>query len=179
MTAPTDHASSNAASPSGEFDNTVRNWPLKFLRHNFTAQCFNTRDCKIVYANFPHHWNEPTPSWQSTGYRHEQLFQSADLSIANFPPPAVLDWVSKDGTHHHATVDMAEIFKDRLIRHNVPREEVAEGVSIGNPNIALEIDDRTVNVYMQAHIPTKHLQIPGNKYSDFRDDMIKVYSKTY
>lgn len=179
MTAPTDHTSSGMASASGDFDNTAANWPLSFLRHNFAAQCFNTQRCKILYANFPYGSDEPRPSWQSHGIQHAQFYQSLQLSIANFPPPAVLDWISKDGAHHHATVDMAGIFKDRLIRHNVPREEVAEGVSIGNPAIALEVDDRTVNVYMIARIPTKHLQIPGNKYSDFRDDMIKVYSKTY
>ncbi len=179
MTAPTDHTPSGNAAPSDDFTNTVKDWPFKFLRHDFSAQCFNTRDCKIVYSGFPHHWDEPQRSWQSYGYGHAEFFQSAELSIANFPPPAVLDWVAKDGSSHHATVDMAEIFKDRLIRHNVPREEVAEGVSIGDPTIALEVDDRTVNVYMIARIPTKHLQIPGNKYSDVREDMIKVYSKTY
>lgn len=179
MTAPNDHIHSGAGSSPGDFDNTAGNWPLRFLRHDFSSQCFNTRDCTISYANFPHHWDEPQGSWQSYGYDHKNFFQSAELSIANFPSPAVLDWISKDGNSHHATVDMAEIFKDRLIRHNVPRDEVKEGVSIGNPTIALEVDDRTVNVYMIAHIPTKHLQIPDNKYSDFRSDMIKVYSKTY
>ncbi len=179
MTAPNDHTSSGAASPSGDFTNTVKDWPLRFLRHDFSAQCFNTRDCKIVYSGFPHHWDEPQRSWQSYGYDHANFFQSAELSIANFPPPAVLDWIAKDGSSHHATVDMAEIFKDRLIRHNVPREEVAEGVSIGNPTIALEVDDRTVNVYMLAFVPTKHLRNPNNKNSNFRNDLIKVYSKTY
>lgn len=179
MTAPNDHIHSGAGSSPGDFDNTAGNWPLKFLRHDFSSQCFNTRDCTISYANFPHHWNEPQGPWQSYGDDHKNFFQSAELSIANFPSPAVLDWISKDGSAHHAIVDMAEIFRDLLIRHKVPRDEVKEGVSIGNPTIALEVDDRTVNVYMIAHIPTKHLQIPGNKYSDFRSDMIKVYSKTY
>lgn len=179
MTAPTDHTPPGSASSSDDFTNTVKDWPLRFLRHNFTARCFNTQRCSILYAGMPHGSDEPTPSWQSTGFKHDEFFQTLHLSIANFPPPAVLDWVSKDGTSHHATVDIGNIFKDRLIRHNVPREEVKEGVSIGDPNIAIEVDDRTVNVYTQAHIPTKHLQIPGNKYSDFRDDLIKVYSKTY
>ena len=43
----------------------------------------------------------------------------------------VVAWVSKDGSSHHATVDIGDIFKDRLIRHNVPREEIREGMSIG------------------------------------------------
>lgn len=178
MTAPTDHMSSSASS-SDDFTNTVKDWPLRFLRHDFTARCFDTQSCNVLYAGMPHGSDEPTPSWQSTGFRHEDFFQSVHVSIPNFPPPAVLDWVSKDGTSHHATVDMAEIFRDRLIRHNVPKEEIMEGASVDNPTIALEIDDRTVNVYMLAFIPTKHLRDPNNKNSNFRNELIKAYSKTY
>src|SRR3546814_10785958 len=88
-------------------------------------------------------------------------------------------WRSKDGTPHHAEVDIGDIFKDRLIRHNLQREEISETSSISHPGIILEVNDRTINVYMRARIPTKELQIPGNKYSDFRNDLIKVFSRTY
>ncbi|MDM0052216.1 hypothetical protein [Variovorax sp. J22R115] len=47
------------------------------------------------------------------------------------------------------------------------------------PAIILEVNDRTINVYMRAHISTKELQVPGNRYSDFRNDLIKAFSQTY
>ena len=50
---------------------------------------------------------------------------------------------------------------------------------LGNPDILLEVNDRTINVYMRAFVPTRELQIPGNKYSRFRDDLILAWSKTY
>ena len=74
---------------------------------------------------------------------------------------------------------MSEIFKDGLIRHNLQREEIANTTNMFVPDIILEVNDRTMNVYMRAHISTKALQEPGNKYSNFRNDLIKIYSKNY
>src|SRR3546814_1382825 len=94
-------------------------------------------------------------------------------------PPAVVSWRSKDGTPLRAEVDIDKIFKDRLIRHNVAREDIPEKAGVHNPDIVLEVDDRTINVYMRAFVPTKEPQTPGNKHSNFRNDLIKVFSRTY
>src|SRR3546814_14273196 len=94
-----------------------------------------------------------------TSFPYTTLFRS---SIANFPPAAIGTRRSKDGTPHHAEVDIGDIFKDRLIRHNLQREEISETSSISHPGIILEVNDRTINVYMRARIPTKELQIPWN-----------------
>ena len=74
---------------------------------------------------------------------------------------------------------MSDVFSDRLIRHNVSREDIPEEIGIPNPEIILEVIDRVINVYMRAFIPTKELQIPGNRYSGHRDDLIRVFNKTY
>lgn len=79
----------------------------------------------------------------------------------------------------HAEIDMAEIFKDRFIRHDLKREEVSTNASGITPAIILEVNDRTINVYMRAHISTKELQVSGNPHSDFRNDLIKAFSQNY
>lgn len=33
-------------------DNTVADWPLKFVRHSFGAACYSTYGCKVRYNNF-------------------------------------------------------------------------------------------------------------------------------
>jgi len=101
------------------------------------------------------------------------------LGIRNFPPPAVVTWRSKDGTPYQAEVDMGAIFKDELILHEVPKEDVLEDSSVGDPAIILEVNDRTINVYMKAFIPTKSLRTPGNPNSDYRNDLILAYTRTY
>jgi hypothetical protein len=163
----------------GPYTGTVADWPLWFVRHNFGAHCFDTRSCEVLYNHFPHGSDDPSPSVASYERPLDKLLPASFLSIANFPPPAVVTWRSKDGTPLRTEIDIGEIFNDRLIRHNVAREDIPEGIGIHNPDIVLEVNDRTINVYMRAFIPTKELQVPGNKHSDFRNDLIEVYSRTY
>ena len=69
-----------------------------------------------------------------------------------------------------------------MILHHVLREDMAEqpdGEYKFDPSILLEVNDRTIRVYMRAFIPTKHLQRPESKHSDYRDDLILVKTYTY
>jgi hypothetical protein len=157
-------------------------WPLKFERYSFGARCYNTLRCSIIYSNAEHstHREEPSgppfsPDWKSTWSAGYNPYDNR-----NFAPPAGIDWVSLDGTRLRAEVDFDEIFKDRLIRHDVPREDIPEGwahrLSI---DVLLEVNDRTINVYMSAHIATKEPQIPGNPYSYSRDILTLMWARTY
>jgi len=176
-------STSSSTRPASEpkWDNTVADWPFRFKRHNFGAACYSTYGCKLVYADLLHldqPEDELQPSSESIGPDYRDNLSGGRLGIVNFPPPAIVVWRSKDGTPHRTEVDMGAIFKDELILHNVPRNEVGEG-SVLEPEIILEVNDRTINVFMKARIPTKELQIPGNQHSRFRDDLILAYTRTY
>jgi hypothetical protein len=89
-----------------------------------------------------------------------------------------------DGVVHEADVDIGTIFKDELVRYLVPNDEIREGAFPGpgpatDPSIFLEVNDRTINVFTKAFIPTRTEQIPGNKLSDARTDLILVWTHTY
>ncbi len=170
------------ANPTGAH-NTVTDWPLRFLRHNFGIATYALEECSVFYAGRLHERGGarggPRPAREDV---HPNAFASTGaghISIRNFPPPAEVKWRSRDGTPLQAEVDIGEIFKDELIVHQTPREDIREGVSIGNPDIVMEVNDRTISVYMRAFIPTKELQIPGNVYSGHRDDLVLVWSRTY
>ncbi len=156
-------------------------WPLKFKQHNFGARCYDTLACQVWYAGFDHGDRDPTPPSSAYGPGYLDNWNGS-ISFDNFPSPAEVTWQTRDGGEHRAEIDIGEIFKDELIRHNVPREDIPE-LPIGKlgtaANILLEVNDRTIRVYMRAMIPTRHLQIPGNQYSDFRDDLILVKTATY
>ena len=97
--------------------------PLRFAKHNFEAYCYNTLNCKVVYDNFnftPHFVDTPSPAPSSPNYRVAWNYASY-LGIDNFPAPADVQWSSLDGVRHEAKVDMAEIFKDQLSWHKVPK----------------------------------------------------------
>lgn len=156
--------------------------PLRFMRHDFGAACYNTLRCSVVYNNkqfTPFDVDAPS---RKSGPSDQDNWSTGYLGIRNFPPPAEVQWTSLDGTAHEAKVDMAQLFKDQLIWHKVPKSDMTDfyhGPVAGEPGIFVEVNDRTVNVYTHMFIPTKAEQIPGNKDSDFRDDWLLVWTHTY
>lgn len=155
-------------------------WPLRFREHNFASYCYNTRSCSVTYNqyDFTNQIKEQPPGSPSPADRNK--WTTSHIGIANFPTPADVQWVDVTGKPHRANIDLAQIFGDRTILHKVPRDAIPEGWAHNiRPDIFLEVDGDTINVYMRAHIATKDLQIPGNRYSDFRDDTILAWSKEY
>jgi hypothetical protein len=179
----TSTASQNAAAgfaADRPYTGTVADWPLFFKRHLFGAVCFDTRGCKIEYAGIDHgNAKDTPPASVHTPERYDEIMVASYGDIANFASPAKLEWRAKNGEALSTEVDFAMLFKDQLVRHNVPREQIPEDASIGFTHIVLEVNDRTVNVYTRTMIPTKDAQIPGNRFSYSRNDLIRVYSHTY
>ena len=156
-------------------------FPLKFGNHDFQAYCFNTLTCKVVYNN--HNFtrfftSKPSGPPPTPDYREHWPFASY-LGIRNFPPPAEVQWTSMDGVEHEAKVDIGEIFKGERVLYNVPDSEIPDRSWGGEPGIILEVNDKTISVYMKAFIATKTEQIPGNKYSYGREDVIQAWAHTY
>ena len=109
----------------------------------------------------------------------EQLLRAGQVGKRNFPPPAKVCGRSRDGVPHEAEVDIGEIFKDRVVRHNVPREDYREDLGVVDPDIVLEVNDRTINVYMRALIPTRVKQTRGGASGYSRDELVLAWTKTY
>ena len=75
----------------GKVDNTVADWPLTFVQHNFGAHCFDTIGCRITYAGFMHGVEgseEVSPPLVSRRGTREQILRAGHLARRNFPPPA-------------------------------------------------------------------------------------------
>ena len=183
------HSSPEAPMPTASSSSLrmmpVKEWPLRFKSHSFSVFTYDTYGCRVVYAGqlqIEEDPNELQPSAASYGSDYQRGWSGIHGMIRNFPPPLQVSWRSKDGQPHDAKIDFGEIFEDELIRHNVSREEMADvpdGKYPHEPAIILEVNDRTIRVYMQAFISTKQLQIPGNRYSNFRDEPILVKTYTY
>ena len=156
-------------------------FPLRFYNHGFAVHCYNTIRCQVIY--YDHDFtrllgDKPSGPPPSPDYR-EKWSMAMRSWIPNFPPPAEVRWTSLDGTEHEAKVDIGAIFKDQRVLYRVPDKEIPDQSWGDDPSIFLEISDRTLNVYMKAFIATKTEQIPGNKYSDGRDDVILAWTHTY
>lgn len=159
---------------------------IKFYVHNFEAFCYSTRNCSVIYDDHEHarlSENVVTPPQSGKNYRDAWGLASY-IGIHNFPGPALVRWTSMDGIRHEAKVDIAAIFKDQWALNNVPENDSSEAsYGVDGPettaDIFLEVNDRTINVYIKTFISTKTEQEPGNKYSNARDDLILVWTHTY
>jgi hypothetical protein len=169
------------ADPEGVMNLKPVTWPMRFRTHTFSAHCYGTLSCHVVYDGVHHRLDDkPSPPSSKYGPGYLDHLGGGHVGIRNFPPPATVNWRSSDGTAHSAQIDIGRIFGDELIRHFVPREELAEtphGRPVIDPLIFLEVNDRTIRVYMRSYLPTLHLQKPGNVYSSGRRDL--VLAETY
>ncbi|MFL6586641.1 MAG: hypothetical protein ACJ8GV_07105 [Luteimonas sp.] len=169
---------SSATPPANADPRIVADWPLRFMRHNFGIATYALQECLVVYADRPH-TSGPRPALEDVHPNSLKAKTANHLMIRNFPPPAVVKWKSRDGTPLEAEVDIGEIFKNELVVHETPREEVSEYTPMVNPDVIMEINDRTINVYMKAFISLKAPRIEGNPHSDYRSDLVLAWTKTY
>ncbi len=162
-------------------------WPLKFKRHNFGARCHRTLRCSVIYDQFQFVSDSAmhSPSGDPPSENWKKHWTAGYIAGDHFAGPVEVDWVSLDGDEHHADVDLEALFGDRLVRHQVAREEIPEGwlaawgVEPLGVHILMQIDDRTINVFMRALIITKEPQIAGNPRSTSRHDLILAWTHTY
>ena len=157
--------------------------PLRFGNHDFSAYCYNTLSCSVVYDNYEftrYDIDRIAPAPKSSNYR--EAWSASYIVMHDFQAPAEVKWTSLDGVRHEAKVDMAHIFKDHLIWHRVPKADMADffrGPVAGSAKIILEVNGRAINVYTGMFIPTRTEQTPGNKNSNYRDDLFLVWTHTY
>jgi hypothetical protein len=181
ISAPTSSGASSGLS-DGRYTNVGAEWPLKFRAHKFGVSTYSTYGCRVEYGGRVR-VDDPEERLQSSsealGSRYPDNMTAGMGPIPNFPPAANVTWRSKDGTALQAEVDIGGIFKDELIRHHVAREDALDPASSGTPGIILEVNDRTINVYMRDMIALKKPQFPDRPHSDFRDELIKVFSRIY
>ena len=174
----------STASAQGTSNTMPAKWPLKFKHHSFSMVTYDVYDATVDYAGTLHQRtrNKLQPASASYGPDYQRNWGGGHLMIANFPKPAKLSWRSKDGQAHETEIDFGKIFADQVVRHDVGRAEVADlpdGEFQGGPSIILEINDRTVRVWMKAFIPTKEPQVAGKPNSDAVYEPVLVETYTY
>ena len=160
--------------------------PLRFAGHSFAVHVYDTLAFYVEYngtawfadqyrtARSPSYTDSiPRERWPTAGYS----------AVANWPGPAKLRWTSLDGAEHTEEIDFSRIFADGLTLHQVPDKELPagmyhQGIST-DPEIHLEVENRTVRVYQRARISTRTEQMPGNRYTRNRSDLFLVAEYHY
>jgi len=159
-------------------------WPIRFDSFSFDACCYNTLKCHIYYnkSEMSLHISEPSGQPISENWK-ESWSAGYSLGRPGFPPPVEIYWTALDGVARETEIDLEDIFPDRLVLHNVAREDVKPGWEktpyARSADILLEVNDRTINVYMRGWIVLKERESPDDPGSDERRDLVLAWTKTY
>lgn len=159
-------------------------WPLRFDSFAFDARCYNTLLCSIIFDRAQHslHVDHPSnapyaPDWKDhwhAGY----IIMEKDV----FPPPIEVKWTALDGVERYVAIDLEKIFPGREILHNVSREDVHEywaRFDRHSADVFLEVNDRTISVYMRAFVLTNSYTIPGRTDVKSRNDLMLAWTQAY
>ena len=160
-------------------------WPLKFKRHNFRAYYYNTLTCSIIYNRyqFSLHEHQPSPSPPPGDYRAG--WSANHIIGTRFPGPIRAQWTALDGSEHRAEIDLEALFADRLVLHNLTRNDftddwlAAKSINPVPADILMELNDRTISIFSQALLVTKDDIRPDEHPSRLREDLIPVWTHTY
>jgi hypothetical protein len=171
-------------------------WPLRFHTHTFGGWCMNTRACSIIYDGFQFGNRKygvfgepvdfpagpPPEDWQKFWRGLKGIFSDDGNT---FPGPIVIEWASLDGEGHNVSIDLDEVFPERLVLHSLSREEVRkpwlETLSIQPvvPDILLQVDDHVIRIYMRTLLVAGSVDDPVNPDGYLRDDLILAWERTY
>jgi len=150
---------------------------LKFTTHDIDIKVFSASDVYLVYAGSPHRLSFGKVFRAKTPEDVSRFRWGTSGSYNAFAGPVEMEWRSQDGTPFKYSLNLDEIFKERRILHTeeISRLYKAEPVYGGKPTIIIEVNDRTVNVYMFV---TMRLE-KDEQTREHRDHLTLAFTKTF
>jgi hypothetical protein len=153
---------------------------LKFSTHDFGILCYGgITNLKLVYAGSPHKLCTKSPGREKLPSDEKRGPGFLSGSYHAFAGPVEMEWNARDGKNLTHTIDLDEVFKDRIVLHTADPALVYKDnpISSGQPTIVVEVNDRTVNVYMEVGL----ILVRADPTDTGRDHSIyftRAYSKT-
>jgi hypothetical protein len=156
------------------------NKALKFSTHDFGISCYGgITNLELVYAASPHKLCFDTPGREKLPSDEKRVPGFLSGSYHAFAGPVEMEWNARDGTHLIHSVDLDEVFKNRVVLHTADSARIykAKPISGGEPTIIFEVNDRTVSVYMKVSLQLVRADpiVEGRERSTH---FTRAYSKT-
>lgn len=148
-----------------------------FYGHAIATACGRVFGCRIEYAGIYQRDESEAVFLPPLSRDVLKNPKGMHIGIDNFPKPAIVSWKSSDGVAHQAAIDIESIFKNQRFLHLASAEEIFR---IGKmPVIFLVVDDRSIRVYMKTTLILRREQIPGDRMSMVREDVVLAFNKEY
>jgi hypothetical protein len=157
-----------------------RNGVLKFRAHDFGILCYGgITNLDLIYGGSGHNLCFDTPGREKLPSDEERGPGFLSGTYYAFAGPVEMEWNARDGTHLTHTIDLDEVFKDRVVLHTADSARVykTDPTTTGEPTIAIEINDRTVSVYMEVSLQLLRSD-PTDTGRDRSHHFTRAYSRT-
>lgn len=142
--------------------------PLRFTTHHFALFCYAVSDVHVVYAGRAHDlWDDGEAAPARTP-ADDTRYPNGQFGVYHaFEGPVQARWRALDGSARSCEVDLDQVFADRVVRHGAdPQRLYAPHPLIGGaPVLIVEINDRTLSIYMDVTVQT----LPDDPASPRRD----------
>ncbi|MBI1773013.1 MAG: hypothetical protein HYR68_11835 [Burkholderiales bacterium] len=150
---------------------------LKFSKHDLNIQAYSASDVEVLYAGTPHKLSAGKLAPAKTEKDQNKFPNFKSGTYVTFAGPVDVKWSAADGSKLAASLNLDEIFKDRRVLHtdDASRLYKADPVAGGHPTIIIEVNDRTLNMYM---LVTIRLEKDATT-REHHDHRTLAYSKTY
>jgi hypothetical protein len=153
---------------------------LKFSTHDFGILCYGgITNLELVYGGSPHELCFDTPGREKLPSDEKRGPGFLSGSYPAFAGPVEMEWNARDGAHLIHRIDLDEVFKDRVVLHTADPARIykAKPISGGEPTIIIEVNDRTVSVYMKVSLQLVRAD-PTDTGRDRSTHFTRAYSKT-
>jgi hypothetical protein len=153
---------------------------LKFSTHDFGILCYGgITNLNLVYGGSGHNLCIKSPGREKLPSDETRVPGFLSGSYPAFAGPVEMEWNARDGTHLTHTIDLDEVFKDRVVLHTADSARIYEAkpISGGEPTIIVEVNDRTVSVYMKVSLQLVRAD-PTDTGRDRSTHFTRAYSKT-
>ena len=152
---------------------------LTFNDYTFEAYGFRTRSHHIEYGEETFVRADIGQPTRPLPRHHLDMVGHKKARLRTTLDTIQVTWRSMDGKKHETQLDLAQIFKERRIHHDVRAEDVWHGERIRPPAIILVVDDRDVLLYMKAMIPLRERSDARNPYSAYRRKTAPVARQSF
>lgn len=149
---------------------------LTFKRHNFGVACYNASDLRVVYAGIP--YIRDGECRDRVPYDEKRIKANTTGLIA-FSDPIDVKWKSKNGEQHQYQLDLDEIFKGKQVLHQEKEGDLLIEHPSYSPGIYVEVDNRTLNVYMDVNIILSPNGVDNGRQRYSRRNVTLAFTKTF
>ena len=149
---------------------------LTFKRHDFGVACYNASDLRVVYAGIP--FVREAECRDREPYDEKRIKANTTGLIA-FSGPVDVKWKSEDGEQHQYQLDLDEIFKGKKVLHHEKEEDLLIKHPSYDPGIYIEVDNRTLNIYMDVNIILSPNGVDNGNQRYSRRNVTLAFTKTF